>query len=295
MGRLAVIAVLALAANLAIIAELEFGGDSELDLSGVGELVASVTDLLSEVFASDAAILGVTAVLGFLWVIRRLSRSKPKTLGLPGLKGLGRLPGSYRCSFPGCRRRLRTRWFQRHGLRRYCGKHAYFELEHSSKWASEDHGCDRFYVYILKLDGKPWMYVGQTRNSRRRVRGTGTGGPRRPRASDRCCCGTALWAVDPRHSSLSSSSNSGCGSGVAKFEGWCGGAPSPRRNPLPRGVASPDFSADGLDSRGSTSRLSPTPCVTRREDDRFHKGRSDSIAHRRSKSDPMQVGSIASS
>ena len=170
MRTLAVIAVLALAANLAIIAELEFGDRREVRLSGIGELVGSVTSVLLEVFESDSLVLGVAALLGFLWVIGRMSRSKPRTRGLLGLKWLGRLLGSDRCSFPGCRRRLRIRWFHPHGVRRYCRKHAYFRLESSSNWATGDHGCDRFYVYILKLDGKPRMYVGQTRDLRRRIR-----------------------------------------------------------------------------------------------------------------------------
>ena len=170
MRTLAVIAVLALAANLAIIAELDFGGLSELSLSAAGELAGSVTGMLSEVFTSDSLVLGVAALLGFLWVFRRISRSKPRTQGLTGLRWLGRLLGSDRCSFPGCRRRLRIRWSQSHGVRRYCRKHAYFRLESSSNWATGDHGCDQFYVYILKLDGKPRMYVGQTRDLLRRVR-----------------------------------------------------------------------------------------------------------------------------
>lgn len=99
-----------------------------------------------------------------------MSRSKPTAPGLTGLKWLGRLLGSDRCSFPGCRRRPRVRSFQGHGVAKYCRKHAYFKLEDSSRWAEGDHGCDRFYVYILKLDGKPRMYVGQTRDLRRRVR-----------------------------------------------------------------------------------------------------------------------------
>ena len=170
MRILAAIAVLTLAANLVVIAELEFGGGSDLNLSGVGELVDRVTSVLLEVFTSDSPIPGVAALLSFLWAIRRMSRGKSRTRGLPGLRCLGRLLGSDRCSFPGCRRRLRIQRFQQLGVRRYCGKHAYFKLESSSNWARADDGCDRFYVYILKLDGKPRMYVGQTRDLRRRVR-----------------------------------------------------------------------------------------------------------------------------
>ncbi len=61
----AVIAVLVLAANLAIIAKLEFGGGSELNFSGVGELAGRMTGVLPKVFASDSPIPGVARCSDF--------------------------------------------------------------------------------------------------------------------------------------------------------------------------------------------------------------------------------------
>ena len=42
-------------------------------------------------------------------------------------------------------------------------------LEHSKTWEKGDRGIERFYAYILKLDGPKIFYVGNTRELRERL------------------------------------------------------------------------------------------------------------------------------
>ena len=70
----------------------------------------------------------------------------------------------------GCHRWLRIRRGQGQGFRRYCGDHAHFKRENHGQWAEQDRGINRLFVYLLELGGEPWLYAGQTRTLRQRLR-----------------------------------------------------------------------------------------------------------------------------